>query len=771
MKRNRSGREMCCRFALMLACLSLWATTPAGLMQREERPRYAAGHPSETVPESGAMLVFPPVTSEKIAPPEREIVLALAAQHKARSPTPPTRTPARATNGNQSYAVIHLEFTDAEAQRAFNWPSGLTPFARFERFADAFLRLDAQTPALLHGLNRAAGLVWLELAQDEAVKLPPTLKSEPNTAKSSAELIVRGGWPDGKPLYTGRGVIIALVDTGLDFRNPDFITCDASGAPVSRLLYLWDTTQQPTPRNGQLPPDAPPRTPAPVLYPDGAPFGTVYTQAELTAALQTNSRARQVCQNQTQAAGPRDSAAGLMPRSSAAGPLPRHQPRSRPKTNTPAPRQTAAVNVGDTDTIGHGTACAGVAAGNGNNAPGVRDVLGVAPRADLIAVRAGADSLTNVYLLNAVAGWLDQVAGNQPLVLTASFNTQGGGHDGAGIAERQLDARFPSSVVGRALVLSAGNTGARGPNETRHAVLSLADHAQAGTLVFANVGTGADLSIYLDGDAPEDVAVLAQPVALARQMTRQTRWRNPLTQQAVLSFKLPKGLKSLTLYSLSGRRLRADAYLEGGNFDATAVNETGLVEKPGTARQAMTVGSYDWNEAFPIAGELLAIVPCDEKKLINGGGISYNSRPGPRRDGLFKPDLAAPGQFYRASYANHSQTRNVNMLRGDLTKKSSASCPSLNINTLDETGQYVLFDGTSAATAYTAGIIALMFEQRPCLSWGETKQLIQQNLTTDSRTGKTPNPHWGYGKLNIVAVKGIMADRPGEPQKLCAKRF
>src|SRR5262249_49475210 len=161
--------------------------------------------------------------------------------------------------------------------------------------------------------------------------------------------IVRGGISG----LTGKGVIIAVIDSGLDFRNPDFITYDAAGQPTSRLLYLWDTVGNDYDARGL-------GSKPPLSYPNGASSATLYTRGQLTAELRS------------------------------------------PTPGIPA-----------TDINGHGTACAGIAAGNGNNGPGKDYVKGVAPDADIIAVRVGgvklangnvSGELDNIYLLGAIGG-------------------------------------------------------------------------------------------------------------------------------------------------------------------------------------------------------------------------------------------------------------------------------------------------------------------------------------------------------------------------------
>ncbi|WP_304341490.1 S8 family peptidase [Metaclostridioides mangenotii] len=64
---------------------------------------------------------------------------------------------------------------------------------------------------------------------------------------------------------TGRGVIIAVADSGIDYLHPDFIYPDGT----SKILYLWDQTKEGNP-------------------PEGFYFGTEYTREDINIAIQNN---------------------------------------------------------------------------------------------------------------------------------------------------------------------------------------------------------------------------------------------------------------------------------------------------------------------------------------------------------------------------------------------------------------------------------------------------------------------------------------------------
>jgi subtilisin family serine protease len=575
----------------------------------------------------------------------------------------------KSSGGVDEYMVLNVEFKSTAARIAFR-QRGATVFTAVDRFADMFITSEKVGDAI----NQRTDVVWTEpIGIASAPPKPAPERSTPT--RQSPERIVRGGLNG----MTGRGVVIAIIDSGIDFRNPDFITYDAEGRPTSRLLYLWDTTSDAFDASGA-------GSKPPLSYPNGASIGTLYTREQLTADLRSTVK-----------------------------------------------------RIPATDLNGHGTACAGIAAGNGNNDPstsGVKrtETIGVAPQADLIGIRIGKgeEAPENSYLLNAAVGWLDRVVAAMPLVVSYSLGGHKGGHDGELIAERELNSRFPLTKRSRAMVAAAGNEATDG----FHSEVTFWSRTAA-TLVKWQTSDDNYLHIYLrSGD--DDILVVP---AGQTKLTILGGWTNPFTHQFVANISVKAGDGGLWLYDGSGKKNTADIYMNDATFASDVVSYNSIVGTPGTAPNVLTVGSYDWNDSFDLpAGKYSLNDACGYKKPLVIGGLSCYSSPGYSRNGRIKPEIVAPGEWFTASYA---KTTNDSGVGTDWI--------------VDRSGKFVAMNGTSSATPYTAGIIALMFQKRPGLTFGEIRQLLTTNASSsDLVTGPVPNPNWGYGKLDYAAVEKIL---------------
>jgi subtilisin family serine protease len=591
------------------------------------------------------------------------------------------------------YLVFFLEYWDKagcdKACTGFQDP--VYVFDRLDEFATVLIKLqekDADTDSAINKVVNDDNLRWADDGGVIGIPPPSAQQLGPRT-RDKAETIVHGG---AKGL-SGKGVIIAVIDSGIDFRHPDFIGPDGN----SRLLYFWDTLVPPRASQGQ---------PGPIAYFPGGPMvGTLFGRDDLNRYLKSGN-----------------------------------------------------ADDGPADEGGHGTACAGVAAGNGtawqlaaanDDELKKQDCRGVAPGADLIAVRIGRDhALPNAWMLNAIVSWLDKLAGDRPLVISCSFGGQDGGHDASLVEERQLSRRMPPTKPGRAVCIAAGNEA----TDRIHASETISKDQparftwQSRSKKAANGRFPESMQIYIDGVKVNDVQVKLADGTDAKAMKPFVHGVSNARVQTIAT----AGSGSLTISTTSATPIRADLYYTTRADDKGPMGELinasngAQVGTPATSLGAITVGSYDFNDIlYEPDKKWYSYKSATGDRMILGSISGYSNAGYLRSSGngkmLVKPDVVAPGQWHVSPACPASVAR--------WTKRGFG---------LDSTKRYALFNGTSAATPYTAGIIALLMEKKPTLSADEFRSLIQQCATHDSATEQTPNPKWGYGKLDLASVEKMI---------------
>jgi hypothetical protein len=144
---------------------------------------------------------------------------------------------------------------------------------------------------------------------------------------------------------------------------------------------------------------------------------------------------------------------------------------------------------------------------------------------------------------------------------------------------------------------------------------------------------------------------------------------------------------------------------------------------PGTATEAITVGSYTLKYRWRSNGGALGFTGANPTDNLS----SFSSR-GPRRDGLMKPDLTAPGQIVGSA-------------------RSSNQPADANFD--DPSNLYTFNQGTSMATPVVAGCAALLLQQKPSADWSEIRNALTGTATKDTYTGNAANNDWGHGKTDV----------------------
>lgn len=123
------------------------------------------------------------------------------------------------------------------------------------------------------------------------------------------------------------------------------------------------------------------------------------------------------------------------------------------------------------------------------------------------------------------------------------------------------------------------------------------------------------------------------------------------------------------------------------------------------------------------------------------GEIWIGSSSGSTQDERMGIDFCAPGEVCYAAYSPNTYYSNFDF------------------NILQNSNRfYGIQNAVSAAAPLTTGIIALMLESSPNLTPAEIKTTLQQTCTQDENTGSVPNNTWGYGKINaLLAIEKTLS--------------
>jgi subtilisin family serine protease len=447
------------------------------------------------------------------------------------------------------------------------------------------------------------------------------------------------------------------------------------------------------------------------------------------------------------------------------------------------------------DRIGHGTHIAGTAAADGSatgrSMPAFR-FAGGAPRADLIIVKGGDAKFSADLLVDGVAYIFERAAAlGRPAVVNISLSTQQGPHDGTTLVEQALDAL---SGPGRIIVSGAGNAGDH--RNTAPLVRNGPFHAQGraggpahGLRVPAYepapgpANDAALVELWYDGAdsltitvrspggehvvaaATGDTAYVETPAGAVIIMNAFDG-PSPLNGDhgALIAIvdadpaRPPaEGLWEIALTPLAARAGgEYHMWLLGSTFGATgAVLEGGttnrfLVGIPASADRVIAVGAHVTRHGWEGVEEE-QLFPFREQM----GDIAYFSSPGPRRDGVLKPDLTAPGKVVIAS------------LSSDATLW--AALPWL----VEADSVHVGLLGTSVAGPQVAAAVAILLQLEPRLTPEEARDVLRLSGAADRFVPSAlPHPVWGAGKLDAAAAVGrLRPDGPGgagEPVTLSA---
>lgn len=486
----------------------------------------------------------------------------------------------------------------------------------------------------------------------------------------------------------GQGVLVAVIDSGIAWRNQDFRSEDGT----SRILYLWDQTLQ----AGQIRERAiesglfTGESSLDYAPPDGFYRGVEFNQAQINAALIASSE------------------------------------------------MEGNLLVPSLDTSGHGTAVAGIAAGNGGTSGDV--YAGVAPESELIIVKLGTPRENSFPRTTELMRALTYIVRKslelrRPVAINLSFGNTYGSHNGTSLLERFIDN---VSEIGRNVIcVGSGNEGASGGHTGGSVGITSKTLVE---LIVGNYESGLNVQLWKDyvdryrirliSPTGESFTVDTDKAGKQTYVLEQTRILlyngEPapyLTSQEIYFDFLPLENRSyinsgVWTFELEGINTITGNYTFYLPSEAVRSEQTRFVRPtpdvtltiPSTASKVITVGAYH--------------AALEAYADFSGRGYLYQDRLGGRIEGSFiKPDLAAPG---------------------------------VGIIAPTRAGTYEPVTGTSFATPFVTGAAALLMQwgivdgNDPYLYGEKVKAYLRKGANPIRGEREYPNERVGYGALCVA---------------------
>jgi subtilisin family serine protease len=485
--------------------------------------------------------------------------------------------------------------------------------------------------------------------------------------------------------YTGEGVVVAIVDSGINWKHPDFLIPGGG----TRIIALWD--QGATPSGGQVPPQS-------------FTYGVQYDSNDIDAALAGEPNAPTV----------------------------------------------------PTDTSGHGTHVAGIAAGNGTAvfpANLAANFAGVAPSADLLIVKV--DGHTN-HTLDAFA-WCREMASEAgcPVAINYSRGSNLGPHDGTSLFEKGVDGFLTSWSSGVVLIKSAGNEA----NKRKHVVLDIpATSAQTVGLKVSGNTSYIEIQFWYSSNASIDTTIIkgtsTWDFPAGAIITEQTAQGDTISVSSDTVARANNSkLIDITISHTNGAvqpgnwSIRLTVTTAFGNtqvngwmkvsksgkaiFTGGSVTRFGTITEPGNAYGILTVGSYVTRDS--------GTASINPPPQVTPRLSDFSGR-GPTRDGRVKPDICAPGNYIYS--ANNKFTEDSTTVLAYTEKR-----------------------GTSMAAPMVTGAAALLQQAFPAATQADIKSALYDTAVRDAITGRCPNNEWGNGRLDIEeAITDVIRKREDVPR-------
>lgn len=217
-----------------------------------------------------------------------------------------------------------------------------------------------------------------------------------------------------------------------------------------------------------------------------------------------------------------------------------------------------------------------------------------------------------------------------------------------------------------------------------------------------------------------------------------------------------KSQKKCFAYVNAGYNPVQDVYFTDQNVEGyIGGTDDGSINGFGCGHNFISVGSYTTRTSAPFIG--------NGNYTGQGpiGAISSFSSYGTLADGRPLPHVCAPGAQIVSSVSQYWY---------ESTKKTADGVNALSTSH-NHTSAYYPMQGTSMATPFAAGVVALWLEADPTLGVAEVLDLISKSSVKDSQTSGADLKRWGAGKINALRGLHILLGTPGGIDQAVADNY
>ena len=447
----------------------------------------------------------------------------------------------------------------------------------------------------------------------------------------------------------------------------------------------------------------------------------------------------------------------------------------------------------DLATTYHGGHVLGIAAG----ADEKTGYQGVAPDADIVYVTT---NMTNTGVTDAVKyifNYAESVG--KPCVVNLSLGTHYGPHDGNSVTDQTLSSL---AGPGRIIVGAAGNEGMDNLHISKTLSTEADDSLSAIVAPYNSAYTYSSYMAVVDGWGEVNSNISAR-VVLCNVLTGKVLAKSDLISttsstskvvtvsyngtsykaQIAPSFNMNCNRPNITIAlqgTMSGNfRMGVVFYGDkGSTIHAWAVNEifpfvgnlnnsclkkgwtNGTTdytsgELGGTGKDVITVGSFNSRDSYTQLDGTTQTLPSSYYGEV--GALSVFSSHGPTVDNRQKPDVTAPGCVVvsaQSKYCTASSSDNFSAT-GAVAKRTFNG----------DSYYYQAEMGTSMATPFVTGSIALWLQADPTLTADKIREVLAHTVIRDSYTGEVPEGNdnkWGAGKIDTYAGLQYVIEHKGE---------